>query len=61
MINILPETFGTSFLGGQFSNIYNQSADEFRSIVSLEQFMEYGNDFNQGVEGISIRRKYSFK
>lgn len=54
MINILPEAFGASFLSGQFSTIYNQSADEFRSIVSLEQFIEFGSDFNQGVEDYQL-------
>ncbi len=46
---ISPEDFGEAFLNGMYSILYHQSTDEFKSIVTLEPFIEYGKEFNDGV------------
>ena len=51
---IIPEEFGQSFLNGAFSNIYQQTSDEFKQLVTFEQIIELGESFNLGVKKYSL-------
>ncbi|WP_413377482.1 M23 family metallopeptidase [Alkalihalobacillus sp. 1P02AB] len=46
---IEPELFGEQFLDGKFESIYYQTNEAFQLAVTLEQFLELGASFNEGV------------
>lgn len=50
---IIPNEFGKSFLNGEFSPIYQQTSEEFKQMVTLEQLKELGESFNHGVKSIT--------
>lgn len=47
---IPPEDFANQFLNGEFEKLYKQTSDEFQEMVSMKQFQELGEEFNQGVD-----------
>ena len=47
---ISPENFGAAFLSGSYSALYHQFSVDFKKVVSLQQFIELGNEFNEGVK-----------
>lgn len=51
---IIPEEFGKVFLNGEFSAIYQQTSEEFKQLVTLEQFLELGESFNLGVKKYNL-------
>lgn len=51
---VSPEDFGESFLNGMYSTLYQQTTIDFKNIVPLQQFIEYGTDFNAGVEKYTL-------
>lgn len=52
--NITGETFGTSFLRGEFQTIYEQTMSSFKEIVTLDQFIELSSSFNLGVKHYTL-------
>ncbi|MFL0363887.1 M23 family metallopeptidase [Pseudobacillus sp. 179-B 2D1 NHS] len=53
-LEVTPNDFGSRFLNGDFSAIYQQTTEEFKQLATLEQFIEYGESFNNGVETYSL-------
>ncbi|RJS59267.1 hypothetical protein [Bacillus sp. PK3_68] len=53
-LEVTPDDFGSRFLNGDFSAIYQQTTEEFKQLATLEQFIEYGESFNNGVETYSL-------
>lgn len=51
---IIGETIGTRFLKGEFQAIYNQTASNFKEMITIEQFMELSSSFNLGVQNYSL-------
>jgi len=51
---ITGETIGTRFLKGEFQAIYNQTASNFKEMITIEQFMELSSSFNFGVLNYSL-------
>ncbi|ANC77307.1 hypothetical protein ABE65_011035 [Fictibacillus phosphorivorans] len=51
---ITGETFGAKFLKGEFQSIYNQTASNFKEMITIEQFMELTSSFNTGVQNYSL-------
>lgn len=51
---ITGETIGTRFLKGEFQAIYNQTASNFKEMITIEQFMELSSSFNFGVQNYSL-------
>ncbi|WP_462406585.1 M23 family metallopeptidase [Gracilibacillus sp. Marseille-QA3620] len=51
---ISPEEFGEAFLNGKYSILYHQFTDEFKNVISLQQFIEYGKEFNAGVQKYTL-------
>ena len=47
---ITPENFGQRFVESDFEAIYEQCSKDFRTLVTLEQFIEIAHSFNYGVE-----------
>ncbi|WP_416728625.1 M23 family metallopeptidase [Fictibacillus sp. JL2B1089] len=47
---ITGETIGTRFLKGEFQAIYNQTASNFKEMITIEHFMELSSSFNFGVQ-----------
>jgi Peptidase family M23 len=54
---VSAEQFPDQFLTGNFETLYKQTSDEFQDKVTLEQFMDLGNDFNEGVENYELVSK----
>jgi Peptidase family M23 len=48
------ETFGARFLKGEFQAIYNQTANNFKEMITIEQFMELSSSFNSDVQNYSL-------
>ncbi|WP_338780341.1 hypothetical protein [Metabacillus sp. FJAT-52054] len=44
-----PTEFGNLFLKGEYEKIYNQTNDEFKAQVPLDDFMHVSGEFNKGV------------
>ncbi len=51
---VTHQNFGEKFLSGAFQEIYDASGQSFQQLVTLEQFTEIGQQFNEGVENYSI-------
>lgn len=51
---ISPEDFGHSFLYGDPEVIYNQCIQDFKEIVSLDQFTDLACSYNQNVESYQL-------
>ena len=51
---INPTEVGNSFFNGAFSNIYQQTSEEFKQLVTLEQLLELGESFNHGVKKYTL-------
>ena len=47
---ITPENFGQRFVESGFEAIYEQCSKDFKTLVTLEQFIEVAHAFNHGVE-----------
>ncbi|MGE7692323.1 M23 family metallopeptidase [Lysinibacillus sp. NPDC097214] len=58
---ISPEEFGEAFLNGKFSNVYHQSTVEFKNVITLDQFIEYGSDFNAMVKKYNLEMVTNLK
>lgn len=56
---VSPEDFGYNFLNKEFTIIYAQTTEEFKKLVSLEQFIEFGESFNSGVESYTLEMSTS--
>lgn len=48
------ETFGARFLKGDFQAIYNQTANNFKEMIKIGQFIELSSSFNSGVQHYSL-------
>ena len=53
---VSPENFGYSFLNEEPVKIYNQCINEFKKIISLDQFTEMILNFNQDVESFHLQK-----
>lgn len=51
---ITVEDFPNAFLEGNFEAIYNQMSEEFKNMVTFDQFKVLGIDFNQNVQGFKL-------
>ena len=51
---ISPEDFGDVFLNGSYKAIYHQFSAELKNVVSLQQFIELGTEFNAGVKEYAL-------
>ncbi|MEK4566892.1 M23 family metallopeptidase [Alkalihalobacillus sp. FSL R5-0424] len=49
-MTINQEDFIASWHEGEYEKIYHTTSDEFKQLVTLEQFCDLGKDFNKGVE-----------
>ncbi len=58
---ISPEDFGEYFLNGMYSTIYDQTTVDFKNVVPLQQFIEYGTDFNAGVKKYTLEMVTNLK
>lgn len=56
---VSPEDFGYNFLNKEFTMIYAQTTEEFKKLVSIEQFIEFGESFNSGVESYTLEMSTS--
>ncbi|MED1864352.1 hypothetical protein P4V41_12875 [Fictibacillus nanhaiensis] len=52
--HIKGETFGASFLKGDFQLIYEQTLSSFKEIVTLEQFIDLSSSFNLDVQHYTL-------
>lgn len=57
--NITPENFGHIFLHGHPENIYKQCSKEFKEIITLQQFAELVQFFNENVESYQLSHSFS--
>src|SRR5690625_1449162 len=46
---VSPGQFTDLFLEGEFERLYNQTSTDFQAIVTLEDFVDLGKGFNEGV------------
>ncbi|MEI2357917.1 hypothetical protein [Mesobacillus zeae] len=53
-IKVTPENFGSSFINEAFDIIYYQTSEEFKQLVTVDQFIEYGRSFNEDVEAYNL-------
>ncbi len=51
---ITPYSFGELFIQEKFTSIYSQATQEFRALVTLEQFEQMAKDYNKGVKGYRL-------
>lgn len=51
---IAPEDFGQSFLYGKPELLYSQSIKDFKELVTIEQFKELVQSFNQNVKSYQL-------
>lgn len=51
---IVPEDFGHSFLFGQPHSIYRQCSKEFQELLTIDQFIELVQSFNENVESYEL-------
>ena len=56
---IAPEDFGHSFLNGEPELLYRQCINDFKEIVTMEQFKELIQTFNQNVESYQLIKTIS--
>ncbi|MGD6962391.1 M23 family metallopeptidase [Fictibacillus phosphorivorans] len=52
--SITGETFGASFLKGDFQTIYEQTLRSFKEMVTLEQFIDLSSSFNLDVQHYTL-------
>ena len=55
-----PEELSTNFLNGDYEKVYGQTSKEFQKEVSLEQFRELGEDFNQDVSTYELQSELPY-
>ncbi|MGX1193094.1 M23 family metallopeptidase [Metabacillus sp. SLBN-84] len=53
-MKVVPEHFGRLFLDGEFAAVYSQTTEEFKEIATLEEFIDLGESFNEGVEAYHL-------
>lgn len=53
-MSVTHQNFGEKFFSGAFKEIYYASGQSFQQLVTLEQFTETCQQFNEGVESYSI-------
>lgn len=58
--SVTPENFGACFLNNDFSEIYNQTTEEFKAIITLEEFQELGETWNAGVAEYKLEMNNAF-
>jgi hypothetical protein len=51
---VSPNEFTDQFLNGDFEKLYDQTSSEFQAMVTLEEFVQLGEDFNEGVESYEL-------
>lgn len=51
---IEKELLGTYFINHEFQRIYEATSKDFQNLVTLEQFIELGAQFNEGVTGYEV-------
>ncbi|MFK3936801.1 M23 family metallopeptidase [Alkalihalobacillus sp. NPDC078783] len=56
-MTINHEGFIASWHEGEYEKIYHTTSEEFKRLVTLEQFCHLGTDFNKGVEGYKLLNK----
>lgn len=54
MSYIEKELIGTYFLNGDFQGIYEATSKDFQNLLTLEQFIELGTQFNEGVTSYEV-------
>lgn len=54
MSYIEKELIGTFFLNGEFQRIYEATSKDFQNLLTLEQFIELGTQFNEGVTSYEV-------
>jgi murein DD-endopeptidase MepM/ murein hydrolase activator NlpD len=57
---VTPENFSELFLNNEFSAIYAQTADEFKKMVTREDFQNLGKTFNEEVEAYELEMRNGF-
>ncbi|WP_229683224.1 M23 family metallopeptidase [Virgibacillus oceani] len=55
---ILPEEFNEVFLQGDYSRIYRQTTEQFQQNVSLDDFEQLAESFNQGVTRYNLETSF---
>ncbi len=60
-IHVTPEDFGHRFLNGDFSVIYHQTIEDFKQLATIEEFIEHGESFNDGVETYNLEMSTNLK
>lgn len=59
-MTVTMQNFGQKFLDGEFKEIYEAMSEPLQQLVTLEQFTEVGQQFNEGVESYSILYQNEF-
>ena len=55
-----PLSFGTYFINNEFKKIYNAATADFHTLISVEDFIEIGKEYNKGVTHYEIAHQFQY-
>lgn len=58
---VSAEQFTNHFLEGEFERLYNQTSADFQAMVTMEEFVELGEGFNEGVKSFDLVSEIPFQ
>ena len=56
-----PFSFGTYFINNEFKKIYHAATADFHTLISVEDFVEVGKEYNKGVTQYEIAHQFQYE